>query len=153
MPLGGLTWGQGDKSPAASLNWWFDHPTGNLHLELPLIFTVFERKIQFPRQVCSVVTWRVLLTSSRGEEVQGRVRNPIQGCGLSCPLVNSWERGSAPHTPQLPTPKPGVKNVLLLSLPAASCAKDICREHSSFSHVKPFTEVQRGPGEAPLAWL
>lgn len=78
MPLGGLTWGQGEKPPAASLNWWFDHPGGNIQLQLPLLFTVFERKIQFPRQVCSVVTWRVLLTSSRGEEVQGRVRNPIQ---------------------------------------------------------------------------
>lgn len=65
-----------EKSPAASLNWWFDHPSGNTHLQLPLLLTVFERKIQFPRQICSVVTLRVVLTSLRGEGMQGRGETP-----------------------------------------------------------------------------
>lgn len=58
------------------------------HLQLPLLFAGFGRKMTFPRQVCAVVTRRVLLTYFRGQEVQGRVRNSIPGYGLSCPLVS-----------------------------------------------------------------
>lgn len=85
-----------EASPAASLSWWFGHPTANIHLQLPLLFSAFETKIQFPREVCGVVTRRVLLACLRGEEVQGRVRNSIPGCGLSCPLGNRLGKWVSP---------------------------------------------------------
>lgn len=174
MPLGGLTRGQvrpqadtaQETSPAASLSWWFGHPTANIHLQLPLLFSAFETKIQFPREVCGVVTRRVLLACLRGEEVQGRVRNSIPGCGPSCPLGNrlgKWvsqsltQGGSVPHTPPSTTAShPDAKNALM-SLPASS---QLCKghvpcagKHRPFSHRTPFTEAGSGAGEAPLAWL
>lgn len=110
--------------------------TINSHLQLPLLFTVFERKIQFPRQVCSVVTRSVLLTF-RGKEVQGRVRNPIQGCGLSCPLVNRGGKWVSPSHISFHLSFPDVRNVLML-LPASTKGHlPHAGKHRSFSHLTP----------------
>lgn len=67
-----------EASPAASLSWWFGHPTANIHLQLPLLFSAFETKIQFPREVCGVVTRRVLLAcfKRRGGAGQGEKFHP-----------------------------------------------------------------------------
>lgn len=173
MPLGGLTRGQvrpqadtaRETSPAASLSWWFGHPTANIHLQLPLLFSAFETKIQFPREVCGVVTRRVLLAcfkrrggAGQGEKFHPRLWPELPFREQAGKMGQSLTQGgSVPHTPPSTTAShPDAKNALM-SLPASS---QLCKghlpcagKHRPFSRRTPFTEAGSGAGEAPLAWL